>query len=202
MELCVLFKPSGPVIPNNAVELAGSPASVMLSEPISRISVAETLCAELMVTVQLLVPLQPPPLQPVNIDPAVALAVNVTLLLMEKLAMQVAPQLMPAGLLVTVPTPVPALDTISVCGPDALNVAVTLWAALRVSVQITSALQERKLKPRPVQPENVDPTAGVAVSVTTLPVVKSATQYFPQLIPTGLLSTVPAPVPALVTVSI
>jgi hypothetical protein len=55
------------------------------------------------------VPLQPPPLQPTNTESAAGVAVKVTLPL--KLAEQVVPQSIPAGLLVTVPLPEPLLAT-------------------------------------------------------------------------------------------
>jgi hypothetical protein len=61
-------------------------------------------------TVQVAVPEQPPPLQPVKVEPAAAEAVRVTEVL--KLARQVEGQLMPAGALVTVPLPVPAGVTV------------------------------------------------------------------------------------------
>lgn len=77
-----------------------------------------------MAVVQVPVPLHPPPLQPTKIEPAAAVAVSVTELFVGNEALQVAPQLMPAGLLVTVPVPVPALLRVSVAG-TALNVAVT-----------------------------------------------------------------------------
>jgi hypothetical protein len=47
-----------------------------------------------------------------------------------------------------------------------------------------------------------EPALGVAVSVTTVPLTKSAAHVAPQLIPAGLLVTVPAPVPARLTVSV
>jgi hypothetical protein len=61
--------------------------------------------------VQVPVPEQPPPLQLVKLEPAAAVAVRVTDV--PKLAEQVVPQLMPLGLLVTVPLPVPAGVTVS-----------------------------------------------------------------------------------------
>ena len=53
----------------------------------------------------------------------------------------------------------------------------------------------------PAQPLKVEPPSGVAVSVTVAPVFKFAEQVAPQLIPAGLLVTVPVPPPTLVTVS-
>ena len=60
------------------------------------------------------VPEHPPPLQPVNVEPAAGAAVSVTAVPLVKLAEQVAPQVMPAGALVMVPVPVPTLETVSV----------------------------------------------------------------------------------------
>ena len=76
-----------------------------------------------------------------------------------------APQLMPAGALVTVPLPVPTLLSVSakvwaVCG---VKVAVTVVAALMLTVQAPVPVHA------PVQPLKVEPAAGVAVSVTTVP---------------------------------
>jgi len=112
-----------------------------------------------------------------------------------KLAVQVAPQLMPAGLLVTLPAPVPALETVSV-KVRRVKVAVTVVAAESVTTHVPVPEQ-----PPPLQPLKVAPTAGVAVSVTAVPLAKLAVHVTPQLIPTGALVTVPLPVPALLTVS-
>ena len=70
------------------------------------------------------VPEQPPPLQPENVESAAGLALRVTAVPLGKLPEQVAPQAIPAGALVTVPLPVPALLTASVTGCRA-KVAVT-----------------------------------------------------------------------------
>ena len=73
--------------------------------------------------------------------------------------------------------------------------AVTFWAPLIVTVQVPVPLH-----PPPLQPAKVDAPLGVAVRVTTVPLVKPALQVAPQLMPAGLLVTVPVPVPLLVTV--
>src|SRR6202162_6007928 len=54
----------------------------------------------------------------------------------------------------------------------------------------------------PLQPVKVDPAAALAVSVTTVPLLKLALQVVPQLIPVGLLVNVAVPVPALVTLNL
>jgi len=75
----------------------------------------------------------------------------------------VAPQLIPAGLEVTVPLPVPVLLTVrgKVC---LLNVAVTVVDAFMVTAQVPVPEQ-----PPPLQPVKVDPPAAAAVRVTTVP---------------------------------
>jgi hypothetical protein len=76
--------------------------------------VAVTVVAALSVTVHVPVPVQPPPLQPLNVAPAAGAAVKVTAVPLANPAEHVAPQEMPAGLLVTVPLPVPVFETVSV----------------------------------------------------------------------------------------
>ncbi|GIX32855.1 MAG: hypothetical protein KatS3mg125_0811 [Lysobacterales bacterium] len=77
-----------------------------------------------------------------------------------------------------------------------LNVAVTVWLVLIVTEQ--EPVPEH---PPPLHPAKVEPESGVAVNVTVEPWLKLAEQVEPQLIPEGLLVTVPLPVPALFTVS-
>src|SRR5206468_6756942 len=104
----------------------------------------------------------PPPLQPVKVEPAAGLAVRVTAVPLAKLAEQVAPQLSPAGLLVTVPLPVPALLTVR--AKVGVKVAVTVVAAETVTTHAPAPLH-----PPPLQPVKVELAPGVAVSVTTVP---------------------------------
>jgi hypothetical protein len=151
------------------------------------------------VTVHGPVPVQPPPEKPANVDPFAATAVNVTIVPSLKLPEHVVPQLIPVGLLVTVPVPVPAGVTVSTCGGgSAVNVAVTVWLELNVTAHVV-ALPEQ---PPPEKPANASPGSGFAVNVTIVPESKSAEHVAPQLIAVGLLVTVPVPVPAGVTVSV
>lgn len=72
------------------------------------------------------------------------------------------------------------------------NVAVQVALAFKVMLPL--------VQPAPLQPVNVEPLAGVAVNVTVVPLAYDAKQVLPQLIPAGLLVTVPLPVPFNVTV--
>lgn len=116
------------------------------------------------------------------------------------MALHAVPQLMPAGLLVTLPVPAPCLVTVSRCG-DAVLDSEKLAAAVRACDMDTTQVG-REPAQEPLQPANVEPAAGVAVSVTEVPVVKLALQLVPQLIPAGVLVTVPPPVPWRSTVSV
>lgn len=74
---------------------------------------AVAVLATFVVTEQVVaVPVQAPD-QPLNFEPDAAVAVKVTLAVLAKLKLQVAPQLIPAGELVTVPVPVPVLVMVS-----------------------------------------------------------------------------------------
>jgi hypothetical protein len=123
------------------------------------------------------------------------LAVSVTVTLLANEAEQVDPQLIPAGLEVTVPLPRPLLLTVRLKNCR-LNVAVTDFAAFTATVHVAP---ETELQP--VQLPKTEPAAGVAVSVTVVPFVYGCEQSAPQLIPAGLDVTVPPPAPALPTVS-
>jgi len=130
------------------------------------------------------------------VEPAVGVAVKIRVVPPAYAAMHVAPQEMPAGLLVTVPIPEPVLFTVSVKAWRA-KVAVTVVAAVSVTVQV--AVPEQ---PPPLQPEKVEPAAGAAVKVTEVPLANAAEHVAPHAMPAGLLVTVPAPAPALLTVSV
>src|SRR5207249_517510 len=123
------------------------------------------------------VPEQPPPLHPVNVDPAAGVAVRVTTVPEVKEVEQVAGQEMPVGALVTVPVPAPAVLTVS-ANEDCMKVAVTVVAAFSVTAQVPVPEQ-----PPPLHPVNAEQAAAHEM-------------------PAGALVTVPVPAPALLTVSV
>jgi hypothetical protein len=173
------------------------PAFVTVN-PNSGAKLAVTASAAFIVTTQVPVPLHPAPLHPVNADPLAGAAVNVTDAPPLKFAEHVEGHVIPAGLLVTVPSFGTLCTIVTESGNCAgVNVAVTDSAAFMSIVQGPVPLHSTL----PVQPVNVLPLFGVAVSVTTAPPLKFAEHVLGQRIPDGLLDTVPLPVPASVTVS-
>ena len=70
-----------------------------------------------------------------------------------------------------------------------VKVAVTLLAALMLTLQLPLVLVQA-----PLQPAKTLPEEGTAVMVTLVPALKDALQT-KQLIPAGTLVTAPAPVP-------
>jgi hypothetical protein len=76
------------------------------------VNFAPTDVAALMVTLHVDVPLHPPD-HPPNVAFEAGAAVNVTTVPAENEAAQVVPQLMPEGLLVMLPPPVPEVVTVS-----------------------------------------------------------------------------------------
>jgi len=138
--------------------------------------------------------LESQPLQLEKTEPAVGVAVRVTLVPFENEAEQVPPQLMPLPL--TVPAPFPAFWTVSVgfVGAPA-NAAETVRLAFIATVQLVPVAESQ-----PIQPAKVEPASGEAVRMTDVPAEIEAEQVAPQLMPLPL--TVPAPVPVFWTVSV
>jgi hypothetical protein len=141
--------------------------------------------------------------------PVVTEANNVMAVPDGNVALQVEPQAIPAGVLETLPDELPFRTrvTVSVKVPDgggggggddaALNTAVTVTLDEMATLQVPVPEQ-----PPPLQPANTEPEAGVAVNVTVVPLENDREQVVPQLIPLGLLVTVPEPVPDFRTVSV
>jgi hypothetical protein len=169
------------------------PARVTVIGNVTVLNVAVTALAALMVTLQVPVPLQAP-LHPAKVDPEPAFAVKTTATPLVKFALQVLGQVMPLGLLVTAPVPVPPRVTVS-GNVTVLNVAVTALAALMVTEQVPVPLQA------PLHPAKVELEPATAVKTTVEPLVKFALQVLGQVMPLGLLLTEPVPAPARVTES-
>jgi len=149
------------------------------------VKVAATLSAAFIVTLQA-VPLHAP-LQPLKLQPEAGMAARLTCVPAAKLALQVAPQLMPAGMLVTVPLPLSLTARVNEGEVFCVKVARTLSAAFIVTLQAP-------LPPHaPLHPLKFQPNAGVAVRVTGVPAAKLALQLAPQSMPAGALATVPLP---------
>ena len=104
------------------------------------------------------------PDQPANVEPEAAVATRLTFVPLLRLAVHALPQLIPVGLLVTVPVPVPTRLTESVYVLMRLNTAVHVMLAFIVTLpSLQSALPDQLAK--------VEPLAGAAVNFTTLPPV-------------------------------
>ncbi len=125
------------------------------------------------------------PLNPEKLYPAAGVVDNVTLVPSLKFDAQVVGQSIPAGLLVTVP--LPTTETVNWAGPMAANVAET---ALLLE---SSSLHAEPLH-APLKPPKLKPDPAVAVNVADAPEAKLWVQTEGQLIPAGLLTTVPLPV--------
>jgi hypothetical protein len=163
-----------------------------------RLKVAVQLRFALIVTITAaVVAAQPVPAQAAKTEPDVGAAVNVAVVPLLKVPEQLVEQLIPAGELVMVPPPVPALVAVrlKVTTGGKLKVAVQLRLALRVTVTAGVVAAQ----PVPVQLAKAEPVAGAAVNVTAVPLLKVPEQVVEQLIPAGELVMVPLPVPALVT---
>lgn len=158
-------------------------------------NVAVTAVAAVTFTAQVLVPLHAPD-QPVNVDPALGVAVRVTVVPLLKVAVHVVVgQLIPAGVLLTVPVPVPP----NVTATGNVETAAVSKVAVTEAVAEAIMLQVPVPEQAPDQPVNVEPVAGVAVKVIAVPAAKLALHVDPQLMPAGALVTVPDPVPAATT---
>ncbi len=142
-------------------------------------------------------PLHAPP-QPLKDQPESGLAVSVTVVFAANAAEHVPRQLfIPTGLLLTEPFP----ETVTVSVNVAVVENVTVTVRLEFIVTVHCLLSE-ETESQPLQLLTVEPLSGVAVRVTAVPLGKEAEQMVPQLIPGGLLVTVPLPVPVLTTVSV
>ena len=138
-------------------------------------------------TVHVPVPAQTAPLHPANADPAAGVAVRVTEVPRLIWAEQVAPQLIPAGELVITPEPEPLMPTerVACAGGGGPKFAVTVLSASSFTLHPPLPLHA------PPQPVKTNPVFGATVSAIVDPPTKLVEHAVPQLIPPGLLITVP-----------
>lgn len=136
------------------------------------LKLAVTCWLALSVTLQVgLLPLQPPD-HPVKEEFVAADSVRVTWVPLAKLALQVGAQPIPAGVLATVPVPVPATLTVSTTAFwMALKLAVTCLLALSITLQVGLL----PLQP-PDHPAKEEFVPAAAVRVTWVPLEKLALQ--------------------------
>src|ERR1700737_3397683 len=98
----------------------------------TRTNVADTALPESTAIVQPALPVQPEPAQPPKLEFKSGAAASVTTVPEANVAVQVAPQSMPAGLEVTFPEPLPAFATVRLGSTFLANVAVHARATLLV----------------------------------------------------------------------
>src|SRR6056297_3279057 len=146
-------------------------------------NVAVTERAWSMATTQGPVPEQSPD-QPTKFAPGAGCACSTTFSAGRNDALQAeAGQSMPAGVLVTAPGPLTATSS----GFVAMKLAETARGPSMEIVHAPSPLQS------PAQLSNANPDAGIAVSVTSVPVGNSAEHVPGQSMPPGMLVTLPPP---------
>ena len=148
---------------------------------------AETATSDVRTTVQVPVPAQAAPLQPAKAEPAAGVAVRVMVVPPFWPVVQVAPQLIAAGTLVMVPTPVPVLLTerLNNGGGGGPKFAVTERSLSRVTLHAPVPVQD------PDHPVKAKPAAGTTVSATGVPLMKVVEQAVPQAMPLGVLMIAP-----------
>lgn len=159
---------------------------------------AVTVFADVIETVHVgKVPLQAPP-QPMKVAPAAGVAVRVTVAFCASFAVQVAPA--PQAIPPPLTLPLPVTVTVSVVAAKLEKLAVTaLSAFIEIAHVVTIPVQLA-----PLQPMNVEPAAGVAVSVTDWSAGSAAVHDelpLPQLITPVPVPPVTLPFPATVTLS-
>src|SRR5262249_18259128 len=184
-------------IPDGALVIVPRPVPAVVTESVTgcESNVAVIAVEPARLNVQDPDPEHTPPPQPVKAEPRSAIAETLRVVPPGKVLEHVVPQTMPAGALVTVPPPLPALLTVRETSCSA-KVAVTVLAVLRSTVQ--PPLPEQP----PLQFAKVDPGAAFAERLTLVPPGKVLEHVAPQAIPGGVLVIVPSPVPALLTVKV
>jgi hypothetical protein len=126
-------------------------------------------------------PLQPSPLQEPIVNPEPGVAFSVTTVPIANVAEHIEGHEIPLGELVTLPDPLVVTARLYVVGAVRIGV-----------VMIGPVMMLRSLKPA---------VTSAAVSVTVVPLTNDAEHVEPQLIPPGLLETLPGPVTVTDTVN-
>ena len=99
------------------------------------------------------------------------------------------PQLIPDGLDVTAPAPIPVLATARL-NRCSMKIAVTDRALLIATVQVAPETESQ-----PVHPVKIESTPAAAVNVTCESLTNDAVHVWPHAMPAGLEVTVPRPSP-------
>lgn len=126
----------------------------------SGVKLAVTVVFPVIVKEQVATALTHPPLNPVKAEPCEALAVRVIEVPLAKEAIQVAPQLIPPGLLLTLPL------------PSSARVTVRVKRGAKVAVQVLLAFMvtsPSKQSASPLQPTKVEPLSATAARLTMVP---------------------------------
>src|SRR5688572_9264530 len=140
------------------------------------------------------VPEQSPP-QPRKVEPGLAVAPSTTVDRYANGSLQSLPQLIPIGVDVTRPLPLPVLLTATGRGSRS-KVAVTDRPLSMVTGQVVLVPEQS-----PPQATKRESAAGLAVRLTSVPGEYCAEQVAPQSMPAGLETTLPTPSPSSTTTS-
>jgi hypothetical protein len=162
--------PAAPLCDGFGTTTAGAPANV---------AVTEVFAEMLNVHVVLVLPAHAPPLQLVNVAPALGTAVNV-------IAVPDANEV-PVGDCVTVPGPFTAVVSVNCGGPANVAVTVVFSEILNVHAMLVTPAHAP-----PDQPVNVAPEFGMAIRLIAVP---HANEF-----PVGVCETVPGPLIIVVNV--
>src|SRR6478609_2072836 len=123
------------------------------------------------VTVHAPVPVHPPPVQPANDEPLTGVAVSVTVVPAGYVSAQSVPQLIPAGLEVTLPAPLPANATDSAF----TSVTVSVVLPLLPDPSITAIVVVPRAMPVARPPSSTVATAALLLLHVTPPVPLTVT---------------------------
>ena len=104
LPLTLRVRPGAPALALDGERLLATGTGAVVTGLVSNVAI--TVVSAFNVTVHAAAPLQPP-LQPENVDPDAAAAPRVTLAPAPTVSVHTLPQAIPAGVLVTVPAPVP-----------------------------------------------------------------------------------------------